>query len=95
MASLVLPGRAGAHLGSISYSDIDVAEGSVVWRLKYAAHLTPGLPAGRSVPPIRAALLELEDDIERWLGETIEVRSAAGRCKAAVENLMGPGAAPR
>ncbi|MBI5505699.1 MAG: HupE/UreJ family protein [Deltaproteobacteria bacterium] len=92
LAVLALPERAGAHLGSISYSDIDVTAGSVVWRLKYAAHLTPGLPAGRSVPPARAALLELQDDIERWLGQSIEVRSAGGRCQAAVENLIGPDA---
>lgn len=86
------PGRADAHLGSVSYSDIDVTGSNVLWRLKYAAHLTPGLTAGSSAPPTRAALLELQDDVEQWLGETIEVRSAGGSCKAAVENLIGPDA---
>lgn len=92
LAALAGGGRAGAHLGNMSYSDIDVAGQRVLWRFKYAAHLTPGLPAGQGVPLTRGALLESQDDIQRWLGQTIEVADARGRCTGTVDNLIGPDA---
>ncbi len=92
LAALGPDNRAQAHLGNISYTDIDVVADRVLWRLKYAVHLTPGLPAGQSVPPTRSAVLELQDDIERWLNETVEITTAGGRCQGAVENLIGPDA---
>jgi len=84
--------RAEAHLGNISYSDIDVSAQHVLWRFKYAGHLTPGIDVSQKVPPTRAAVLALQGGIERWLGDTIEVAAGDERCKVLVDNVVGPDA---
>ncbi|HYB98822.1 MAG TPA: HupE/UreJ family protein [Candidatus Limnocylindrales bacterium] len=81
---------AHAHLGNISYSDIDVSDRGAVLRLKYAAHLTPGFPTEGGGKLSRAQVLGLQDSVQAWMQETVELRVAEGRCTPSVDNLIGP-----
>lgn len=61
-------------------------------KLRYAAHLTPGLAASGASPRTRAEVIALEDAAERWLRETISLRSAGTRCAGELDGLVGPDA---
>lgn len=90
VALLAAASPALAHLGNISYADFSVRGGDLLLRFRYAAHLTPGLPAGQLTPTTRAQLMGLEGGIDKWLSTTSIVESEAGLCPFTLDNLMGP-----
>jgi hypothetical protein len=77
-----------AHLGGLSYSDVTVRTDSVGYRLKFAAHLIPGLE--RTSKPSRSEVVRAESDILGWLGRTIVVRAGNAPCKPSIDELVGP-----
>lgn len=87
---LLLAPPACAHLGNISYTDIDVSDRGAVLRLKYAAHLTPGFPTEGGGKLTRGQVLALQDQVESWMQDTVEMRVAEGKCEPSVDNLIGP-----
>ncbi len=91
-AALFFAPTARAHLGNISYADFDVRGQSVLLRFKFAAHLTPGLPAGQDTPVSRPQLLSLKKRVASWIDETIVVQTAGERCTPAIDSLAGPDA---
>ncbi len=62
----------------------------VLLKFKYAAHVTPGIPAGQLAPTTRVQLLGLQDGIEKWLTSTTSVQSGGRPCRLAIDNLVGP-----
>jgi hydrogenase/urease accessory protein HupE len=93
LAALVAAaGDASAHLGNISYADFEVSGRDVALRFRYAAHVTPGLPAGQPLPAGRAAWLGLEGRIEDWIAKNSSVVSGGRPCRFGIDNLVGPDA---
>ena len=88
LASLVAAAPASAHLGTLSYSDVLVRGDAVGYRLKFAAHLVPGLE--RIARPTRAHVVRAEPAMLEWLQRTVLVRVPAGSCTAAVDETVGP-----
>jgi hydrogenase/urease accessory protein HupE len=91
-AALLLAGAhtARAHLGNLSYSEIDVRGTQALMRLKFAAHLVPGL---EDVDPIaRGDVIARERDILDWLRETVKLDTKAGSCTPEIVEIVGPDA---
>jgi len=86
------PPAASAHLGNISYADFEVSGSEVLLRFRYAAHVTPGLPAGQPAPSTRARVLAMQSGIQRWLAATSTVEAGGKPCRLEIENLIGPDA---
>ena len=80
--------QARAHLGGLSYSDVVVRGDRVGYRLKFAAHLIPGLERTRK--PSRSDVVHAESDILGWLDRTIVVKAGTGACKPSIDELVGP-----
>lgn len=91
-ACLLQAAVAAAHLGNISYADLEVRGNAVLLQFKYAAHVTPGLPEGKASPTTRAEVLALEGRIADWLGEATRLQAGGQPCDLAIENLVGPDA---
>jgi hypothetical protein len=83
-------GPASAHLGTLSYSDVTVRGDAVGYRLKFAAHLVPGLE--RIAKPTRAHVVKAEPAMLDWLQRTVLVRIPEGPCAAVVDEMVGPDA---
>jgi hydrogenase/urease accessory protein HupE len=88
---LSAPRVASAHLGNISYATFAVRGPDVLLELKYAAHITPGLPKDQQLV-IRAQVLALEGGIEKWLRETTRLESEGRECGMELDNIVGPDA---
>ena len=80
--------EASAHLGTLSYSDVEIRSDSVGYRLKFAAHLVPGSESTRN--PSRAEVVRAESTILDWLGRTIVIKAGERPCKPFIDELVGP-----
>ncbi len=89
-AQLYAPPSAAAHLGRISYSDLSVEGAQVLYRLKFAAHLAPGIDEGGESKVTRQQVLALEDDVEHWLTKGLRLGSGGRACPLSIENIIGP-----
>jgi len=87
-ALLLLAEPAHAHLGNLSYSDIAARGDEVAYRLKFAAHLIPGLPPEQKL--LRQQVMGLEPQLIEWLSEGIKVSVPAGPCRPSLADTMGP-----
>ncbi|MFN2424971.1 MAG: hypothetical protein ABR587_00840, partial [Candidatus Binatia bacterium] len=90
VATFALPLRADAHLGNLSYAELEVRGNQVLLQFKYATHITPGVPAGQASPTTRAQVLALESSIANWLDDTTQLDSSGKRCRLGIENIVGP-----
>ncbi len=89
----LLPGVVGqalAHLGRMSYSDLVVDGKTVSYRLRFAAHLIPGLETGADGKTDRRTILAREADITEWLGDGIKVHGSGRTCRPSLEEVLGP-----
>jgi hydrogenase/urease accessory protein HupE len=80
-------GRAVAHLGDLSYSEIQVRNDAVYYTLKFAAHLIPGIQAERKLT--RQEVVAAEPQLLGWLSRTVRV-SSDEICEPRIEGLVGP-----
>ena len=92
VAATVLTTPASAHLGNLSYSEIDVRDAAVLYRLKFATHLIPEAGLTEERRATRAEVLALMDDVQAWLGQTVRVFAGGKPCELTVDNLVGPDA---
>lgn len=88
--ALLLPRAAAAHLGNVSYADLEVRGGVVLLKLKYAAHLTPGWPVPEGSPATRQQVLATRSLVDEWLGSTASLAANGEPCHFTIENLVGP-----
>jgi hypothetical protein len=70
-----------AHLGNLSYSEIDIRGTQALMRLKFAAHLIPGIPVDQTGKVKRVDIVRNEAQILRWLAETVKMETSAAACK--------------
>ncbi|MBC8293529.1 MAG: HupE/UreJ family protein [Proteobacteria bacterium] len=94
LASITLlattPGQAQAHMGSVSYSTVVARADLVDYRLRFAAHLLPGLEARQPENPSRQEILAVEKLLDRWFEQQLLVEVPAGRCSPTVSDIIGP-----
>jgi hypothetical protein len=90
LATIATP--AAAHLGNISYADFRISGKEVLLKFKYAAHVTPGVPADPAWMKIRQQVLALQAPIESWLRDNSSLSAGGKPCTLTVDNLVGPDA---
>ncbi len=78
-----------AHLGDLSYSEIHARADAVFYKLKFAAHLIPGLTPDAEGRLTRQRVVAAEPEILAWLRETVRV-SSGDPCEPEIEGLIGP-----
>jgi hydrogenase/urease accessory protein HupE len=88
--ALLGPGSAAAHLGNISYSEIEIHGNEAAVRLKFASHLIPGIDPALAGRVTRAEIAGREHDILKWLAGTVRMQTKAGACEASILDLVGP-----
>ncbi len=90
IAAALLPRAASAHLGSVSYADLDARGGVVLLRFRYAAHLTPGWPVPEGKTATRQQVLAMKSVVEDWLDSTTSLATDGEPCRLTIDNLVGP-----
>lgn len=90
LCAALLPSVACAHLGNVSYADLDARGDVVLLRFRYAAHLTPGWSVPEGKPATRQQVLAASGRVEEWLGTTTRLQANGTPCPFTVENLLGP-----
>jgi hypothetical protein len=81
---------AAAHLGRISYSELHTDGNQVLYRLKFAAHLAPGLPEKPTGPITRDQIQGARDAIQAWFEDSVLLKADSVPCTPDVQNLLGP-----
>lgn len=83
---------AGAHLGDLSYSEVVVHGAQVDYRLRFAAHLIPGVDPSGTVKIGRRDVVAREGEILSWLRSTLRVALDGRPCDPALVDSAGPDA---
>jgi hydrogenase/urease accessory protein HupE len=89
---VLLATSAAAHLGDLSYSEVVVHGAAVDYKLRFAAHLIPGVDPSGEVKLTRRDILAREPDILEWLSATLRVRLDGAECSPELAESYGPDA---
>jgi len=79
-----------AHLGRISYSYVAIEGRTVSYRIRFAAHLIPGIRTGPDGRTDRRAVLDGEAELSQWLESGIGVVAGGGACQPSLQDILGP-----
>jgi len=82
--------QAFAHLGRISYSDVVIDGTTLSYRIRFAAHLIPGMSIGADGKTDRRSILAHEAEVVQWLGDGIQVLVGGHACEPSLEDVLGP-----
>ena len=89
-AWLCTGGRAAAHLGALSYSDVVVRGAEINYKLRFATHLIPGFGADAAGKLTRRDVVAHEADITAWLRRSLHVALAGASCTPELAESSGP-----
>ncbi len=79
---------AHAHLGDLSYSEIQASGRHISYTIKFAAHLIPGGKEGDRLD--RRDIITKEPEIRAWLFESITVAAGSQLCRPQIDDIIGP-----